>query len=112
MTACKISFSSVLSLFLLFVSANSAGNSHAQAVDIEAAKKDGKVVLYGTVVPQAMESIFNSFEKKYGIKVDYWRASANGVAERAVNEWRAGRPGYDVVEGNPGLNLALKTEGA
>ena len=112
MTTCKISFSFTLSLFLLFLSLFSAANSHAQAVNIEAAKKEGKVILYGTVVPQAMESIFNSFEKKYGIKVDYWRASGNGVAERAVNEWRAGRPGYDVVEGNPGLNLALKTEGA
>jgi iron(III) transport system substrate-binding protein len=44
--------------------------------------------------------------------VEYWRASANGVVERAGNEWRAGRPGFDVVEGNPGLNLILKNEGA
>ena len=105
MTACKIS----LFLFLLLLISYSAAN--AQAVNLEAAKKEGRVVLYGTVVPQAMESIFNSFEKKYGIKVDYWRASANGVAERAVNEWRAGRPGFDVVEGNPGLNATLKKEG-
>jgi iron(III) transport system substrate-binding protein len=112
MTACKTFFSLTLSLFLLFLSLYFVADAYSQAVNINAAKRDGKVVLYGTVVPQAMESIFNSFEKKYGIKVDYWRASANGVAERAVNEWRAGRPGYDVVEGNPGLNLALKTEGA
>jgi iron(III) transport system substrate-binding protein len=105
MTACKIS----PSLFLLLLISYSAAN--AQAVNLEAAKKEGRIVLYGTVVPQAMESIFNSFEKKYGIKVDYWRASANGVAERAVNEWRAGRPGFDVVEGNPGLNATLKKEG-
>src|SRR5438445_5476020 len=110
MTACKTFFSLTLSLFLLFLSLYFVADAYSQAVNINAAKRDGKVVLYGTVVPQAMESIFNSFEKKYGIKVDYWRASANGVAERAVNEWRAGRPGYDVVEGNPGLNLALKTE--
>ena len=105
MTACKIS----LFLFLLWLISYSAAN--AQAVNLEAAKKEGRVVLYGTVVPQAMESIFNSFEKKYGIKVDYWRASANGVAERAANEWRAGRPGFDIVEGNPGLNATLKKEG-
>ena len=69
-------------------------------------------MLYGTVVPQAMESIFHAFEKKYGVKVEYWRASANGVVDRAANEWRAGRPGFDIVEGNPGLNLILKQEGA
>ena len=104
-TACKIS----LFLFLLWLISYSAAN--AQAVNLEAAKKEGRVVLYGTVVPQAMESIFNSFEKKYGITVDYWRASANGVAERGANEWRAGRPGFEVVEGNPGLNATLKKEG-
>jgi iron(III) transport system substrate-binding protein len=84
----------------------------AQAPNVDAAKKEGKVVLYGTVVPQAMESLFAAFEKKYGIKIEYWRASANGVVERAANEWRAGRPGFDAVEGNPGLNLTLKQEGA
>jgi iron(III) transport system substrate-binding protein len=84
----------------------------AQPVNVEVAKKEGKVVLYGTVVPQAMESIFKSFEAKFGVKVEYWRASGNGVMDRAANEWRAGRPGFDVVEGNPGLNAILKTEGA
>src|SRR5262245_64155234 len=106
MTAWKIT----LFLSLLLLVSYSAAN--AQAVNLEAAKKEGRVALYGKVVPQAMETIFDSFEKKYGIKVDYWRASANGVSERAVNEWRAGRPGFDVVEGNPGLNAALKKEGA
>ena len=62
-----------LSLFLLLLISYSAAN--AQTVNLEAAKTEGRIVLYGTVVPQAMESIFNSFEKKYGIKVDYWRAS-------------------------------------
>ncbi len=89
-----------------------ASAAHAQSVDVEAAKKEGKIALYGTVVPQAMDPIFKAFEKKYGIKIEYWRASGNAVADRAINEWRAGRPGFDVVEGNPGLNLTLKKEGA
>ena len=89
-----------------------ATTSLAQSVNIDAAKKEGKVILYGTVVPQAMEPLFSAFAKKYGIKVEYWRASANGVVERAASEWRAGRPGFDAVEGNPGLNLTLKQEGA
>src|SRR5262245_58878192 len=109
MTAHKRFLSLTLSLLILFLSSYSAAD--AQSVNIEAAKKEGRIVLYGTVVPQAMETIFDSFEKRYGIKVDYWRASANGVSERAVNEWRAGRPGFDVVEGNPGLNAVLKKEG-
>lgn len=103
---------SCLRAAFIILCACAAIDVQAQPIDVDAAKKEGKVVLYGTVVPQAMESIFNSFEKKFGIKVEYWRASGNGVIDRAANEWRAGRPGYDVVEGNPGLNAILKKEGA
>ena len=112
MTAYKNFSSLFLSLLLVFLDTHIATDAQAQYVNTDAAKKEGKVVLYGTVVPQAMESTFKSFENKYGIKVEYWRGSANAVTDRAVNEWRAGRPGYDVVEGNPGLNLVLKNEGA
>ena len=112
MTACKNFSSLFLSLLLVFVDGHIATDAQAQYVNTDAAKKEGKVVLYGTVVPQAIESTFKSFENKYGIKVEYWRGSANAVTDRAINEWRAGRPGYDVVEGNPGLNLVLKNEGA
>jgi len=95
MTACSFLF---LSLLLIFLDAHIATDAQAQSVNTDAAKREGKVVLYGTVVPQATESTFKSFENKYGIKVEYWRGSANAGAGRAVNEWRAGRPGYDVVE--------------
>ena len=83
----------------------------AQAIDIDAAKKEGRVVVYAAVPPQTMKVINDPFEKKYGIKVDYWRASTTGILDRALNEWRAGQPGYDVIEGNKGPQLILKTEG-
>jgi iron(III) transport system substrate-binding protein len=83
----------------------------AQSVDVAAAKKDGKVVVYGSVVPQAMEQLHKTFEKKYGIKVEYWRGSSTAVAERTQTEWRAGRPGFDVVESSWDVMLLLKNEG-
>jgi len=83
----------------------------AQIVDIDAAKKEGKVVVYAAVPPQTMKVINEPFEKKYGIRVDYWRASTTGILERALNEWRVGKPGFDVIEGNKGPQLILKTEG-
>ena len=83
----------------------------AQTVDIEAAKKEGKVVVYAAVPPQTMKVINDPFEKKFGIRVDYWRASTTGILERALNEWRVGKPGFDVVEGNKGPQLILKGEG-
>jgi len=53
----------------------------AQSIDIEAAKKDGKVIVYAAVPPQTMKVINDPFEKKYGIKVEYWRASATGILD-------------------------------
>jgi hypothetical protein len=40
-----------------------------------------------------------------------WRASTTGILDRALNEWRAGQPSYDVIEGNKGPQLILKSEG-
>jgi len=83
----------------------------AQTVDIEAAMKEGKVVVYAAVPPQTMKVINDPFEKKFGIRVEYWRASTTGILDRALNEWRVGKPGFDVVEGNKGPQLILKGEG-
>ena len=84
---------------------------HAQPVNVEAAKKEGKVVVYGLVLPQSMDTINKPFEKKYGIRVEYWRAAPNRVMDRALTEWRAGRPGFDVVEGTRAVALIMKKEG-
>ena len=85
--------------------------AQAQPVNVDAAKKEEKVVVYGAQVPQAMEPMHKGFEKKYGIKVEYWRGNSTQVAERALSEFRAGRPGYDVVEGNRGVVLIMRDEG-
>ena len=82
-----------------------------QSVNIDAAKKEGRVVVYGSVVPQAMEDLHKGFESKYGIKVEYWRGDSTKVSERALTEWRAGKPGFDVVEANRGVQLIMKEEG-
>jgi ABC-type Fe3+ transport system substrate-binding protein len=84
---------------------------HAQNIDLAAAKKEGKVVVYAAVPPQTMKVINDPFERKYGIRVEYWRASTTGILDRALNEWRVGQPGFDVVEGNKGPQQILKEEG-
>jgi iron(III) transport system substrate-binding protein len=83
----------------------------AQQPNVEAAKQEGKVIVYGAQVPQAMKALHAGFEKKYGIKVDYWRGSSTQVSERALTEWRAGKPGFDVIEGNRGVQLIMRDEG-
>ena len=99
-----------ISLLLMSIVLNAA-IARAQSVDVAAAKKEGRVVVYGTVVPQAMEELHKNFEKKYDIKVDYWRGSSTAVAERAQSEWRAGRPAFDVVESSWDVMLLMKKEG-
>lgn len=83
----------------------------AQGVDIDAAKKEGKLVLYGTVPPRSMDVFNKGFERTYGIKVEYWRASSTKIMDRALAEWRAGRPGFDVIEGTQAAQLIMKKEG-
>jgi iron(III) transport system substrate-binding protein len=87
------------------------GHCWAQAVNVDAAKKEGRIVVYGAQVPQAMKPLHAAFEKKYGISVEYWRGSSTGVSERALTEWRAGKPGFDIVEGNRGVQLIMRDEG-
>ena len=83
---------------------------HAQSVNIEGAKKEGKAVIYGTVVPQVMGQIQNGFETKYGIKIEYWRADATKVIDRVLTEWRSGKPGFDLVIGARGPLALGKAE--
>lgn len=85
--------------------------AQAQSINIDAAKKEGKVVVYGTVVPQVMDVINKGFEKRYGIQVEYWRASSTQVLDRTLNEWRAGRPGFDVAEAARVVQVFMRKEG-
>ncbi len=88
------------------------GGALAQPANQAAAKKEGKVVIYGTAIPQIMSIIQKGFEQKYGIKTEYWRADATKVIDRALMDWRAGRPGFDIVTGARGAMLLLKQEAA
>ncbi|MGN6718199.1 MAG: ABC transporter substrate-binding protein, partial [Candidatus Binatia bacterium] len=83
----------------------------AQAGNSDAAKKDAKVVVYGSVPPQSMEGLHQAFKRKYGVEVEYWRGSSTQVSERALTEWRAGKPAFDIAEGNRGVQLIMKDEG-
>ena len=85
-------------------------HGHAQNVNVETAKKEGKAVIYGTVVPQIMSQIEKGFEAMYGIKTEYWRADATKVIDRVLTEWRSGKPGFDIVIGARGPLALGKAE--
>ena len=58
-----------------------------------------------------MTLIEKGFADKYGIKTEYWRADATEVIDRVLTEWRAGKPGFDVVIGARGPLALGKPDG-
>lgn len=78
---------------------------------IAAAKREGRVVVYGSMETDIFEVIQKIFEGRHGIPVEYFRAASNRVMDRVLTESRAGRPLYDVVLTNRSPMLILKGEG-
>jgi len=64
------------------------------------AKKEGKIVLYTSLAPSESKPLAEAFEKKYGVKVELWRALSDKVVQRTIAEARAHRNDVDVVETN------------
>ena len=84
----------------------------ADAALVDAAKKEGRVVWYTTlVIDQFVRPAADAFEKKYGIGVEYVRTTSNEVQLRVLNEARAGRVQADVADG-VGQSATLKSENA
>ena len=67
---------------------------------IDAAKKEGSVTWYtSAIIDQFVRPAADAFEKKYGIKVNYVRASPPEQVLRVVNEGKAGHMQADLVDG-------------
>src|SRR5215471_16103227 len=85
----------------------------ADAALYEAARKEGEVVWYTTlIVNQAVRLLIEAFGRKYpGIEVKYSRADSGPTAIKIMNEARAGRPQSDLFDGidttPPLLNAGL-----
>jgi len=66
----------------------------------QAAKKEGEVSIYTSLISEDLTALSEAFEKKYGVKVKGWRASSEKVLARALTETRANRHDADVIETN------------
>jgi len=100
-------------LVLTLVGLFSASSVYAQdAKTIEAAKKEGgKVVIYGSLETPVLEGVMQAFRKKTGLNAEYWRASAMAVMNRAMTEYRAGNPQFDVVLNNSDPLVIMAQDG-
>ena len=65
---------------------------------LEAAKKEGKVMLFGPAGANARQALADGFEKKFpGIKVEFTSGSGAKLSARLLAEHRAGVYAVDVV---------------
>src|SRR5215813_9582778 len=73
----------------------------ADAALYEAARKEGEVVWYTTlIVNQAVRPLIEAFNRKYpGIAVRFVRADSGPTAIKIINEAQAGRPQSDIFDG-------------
>ncbi|HTI85674.1 MAG TPA: extracellular solute-binding protein [Alphaproteobacteria bacterium] len=83
----------------------------ADPVLVAAAKKEGEVVWYTTlIVDMAVRPVSAAFEKTYGIKVRFTRANSTETAIKVINEAKAGRVSVDVLDGT-NTSEVLRREG-
>lgn len=78
---------------------------------VEAAKKEGSLTFYTSIAEKDLVQIVADFEKRYGIKVNAWRASSVKVLQRAAAEKQANRWDFDVVDVSGPEMEALHKEG-
>lgn len=69
-----------------------------RAAQLEAAARaEGALTLYTSLAKNDVQPLVEPFEKKYGIKVEVWRAGSEEVLQRVLQEQRAGRFSVDAV---------------
>jgi len=85
----------------------------ADAVNIDAARKEGKVVWYSSTPIALAQKIATAFEDKYGIKVELFRSGGSAILGRYMQERKARRNDADVLTASdPVAYAALAKEGA
>ena len=67
---------------------------------VERARAEGTVVLYTSLAPTESKPLAEAFEKKYGVKVELWRALSDKVVQRVITEAQGRRNAVDVIETN------------
>jgi iron(III) transport system substrate-binding protein len=98
--------------FGLLVLVAARPSAAADAALIEAAKKEGQVVWYTTlIVNQIIRPIKEAFEKKYpGVQLQYTRADDLVTSAKILAEGKAGRVQADIFDGIANM-LPLKEAG-
>jgi iron(III) transport system substrate-binding protein len=104
---------------LLALAANAATDIAALALDasparaqrlVEGAKHEGQLDVYTSLTAGSAARVKADFERRYGVRVNLWRASSENILQRVVTESRAHRADFDVVETNGPEMEAIQRE--
>ncbi len=98
----------VVALILALIGAAPALGQRSLA---DAARAEGRVVVYGTMAADNFDVIARIFKGRYGVEAEYWRAAPDRVLDRALSEARARRVLFDVVIGPSYALRLLKRQG-
>src|SRR5207253_11085020 len=90
---------SALFLVVFFLCATDrAWSQDDRGKQIEAAKKEGKLIWYASTNVTESKPLLDDFEKQYPfIKGELFRASGEVILNRIIGETRAGKWNFDVV---------------
>ncbi|HEY4319350.1 MAG TPA: extracellular solute-binding protein [Herbaspirillum sp.] len=90
--------------------ANYEGADRQQRLVAEA-RKEGSLTLYTSISAPNLALLRADFEKKYGVKLNVWRAGDEKVVQRVMSEDKAGHAGLDLVHVNSLQMEILHREG-
>ncbi|HUK40585.1 MAG TPA: extracellular solute-binding protein [Candidatus Acidoferrales bacterium] len=83
---------------LVVLSARGSVNASDQVM-IEAAKKEGSLMIYNSMTPSQMQLIINAFRTKYPfIEVKVYRAVGERLLTKIFTEAQAGRHDFDILQ--------------
>jgi len=85
---------------LLLVALSAVALAQAPPGVADRARREGTLALYTSLAPTESQPLADAFEKKYGVKVQLWRALSEEVVQRTITEAKGRRYSVDVIETN------------
>ena len=95
---CRLRFACMAVLAVIPAIAQAQTASWIDPKLLDAAKKEGSLVVYSSINEEEALAIWKSYEQETGLKVEYVRGSDNQLIARILIEARAGKQTWDLMQ--------------